>query len=276
MTAPRRSGSASRTIASRSAIDQVQLAVDLREVEDRAHRRARGQRQRAALSPELGGAVQQERETGAVHEGDAQQIEHDLGRGDAVEMVVQRPDAREVEGAADGDPGAPGIVFLLDAEFLRLHTWNYTSREMTPWTVERAYAPTADSIAEAREIADEVRPPLGPRDTFALRLLLSELVTNAIRHGRTTPDAPEVKVRLVRDEQTLRLEVEDAGGGFVVRPRTPNQHRGSGWGMHFVSKLARRWGVEGHGRTLVWVELELDEAGELVLPAGEPDLLPDA
>lgn len=131
---------------------------------------------------------------------------------------------------------------------------------MTPVPeTERRLRAEAGAVGLARELLEDVRPALGERDLFSARLLVSELVTNAVRHGPTADGSGTISVRLARQSDVLRVEVRDAGDGFVVRPRRQDQHRGSGWGLHFVSRMARRWGVEGGDGTLVWLELELDD-----------------
>jgi anti-sigma regulatory factor (Ser/Thr protein kinase) len=86
-----------------------------------------------------------------------------------------------------------------------------------------------------------------------LELAVSELVTNAIVHGRGLID-----VRLAVRDDRVRLEVVDDGGG----PSTPAFATGGpmgGWGLRLVESLAERWGVrnEADGRTQVWMERRL-------------------
>ncbi|WP_321167669.1 ATP-binding protein [Baekduia soli] len=90
------------------------------------------------------------------------------------------------------------------------------------------------------------------------RLLLSELVTNAVRHGR----GPAVRVLLDASagDGTLRCEIVDEGDGFVPTARTRPATEPGGWGLHLVEALSRRWGVR-EGSTHVWFELgDPDEA----------------
>jgi anti-sigma regulatory factor (Ser/Thr protein kinase) len=78
-------------------------------------------------------------------------------------------------------------------------------------------------------------------------LLISELVTNAVLHGRG-------EIRLVIDVGggSARFEVCDEGDGTpVVRPEPGPD---GGWGLRLVGQLAARWGVR-KGRTQVWFEL---------------------
>ncbi|MFJ7998099.1 ATP-binding protein [Streptomyces sp. NPDC096310] len=89
-------------------------------------------------------------------------------------------------------------------------------------------------------------------------LILSELVTNALRVR--VPGDRHVGVRIVRSpvDEMLRLEVSDAGTG---RPgvRAPRDDEPGGRGLLLVEAVSERWGVEarpgGIGKT-VWAELK--------------------
>ncbi|WP_166029152.1 ATP-binding protein [Streptomyces chilikensis] len=91
-------------------------------------------------------------------------------------------------------------------------------------------------------------------------LVLSELVTNAVR--ARAPRDRQVGIRIVRmpAEGTLRLEVSDAGEG---RPelRTPDDQDTGGRGLMLVDAIAERWGVKqrvgGIGKT-VWADLKAE------------------
>lgn len=83
------------------------------------------------------------------------------------------------------------------------------------------------------------------------RLLLSEVVTNSVRHG----EGPTVRVLLdIAEEGSLRCEVVDEGEGFVPKARDKPTTEAGGWGLHLVETLSRRWGVR-EGSTHVWFEL---------------------
>ncbi|WP_328767970.1 ATP-binding protein [Streptomyces sp. NBC_00286] len=92
-------------------------------------------------------------------------------------------------------------------------------------------------------------------------LVLSELVTNALRVP--VPSDRQVSVRIARspEDGLLRLEVSDAGSG---RPevRKPSDDETGGRGLLLVEALAHRWGVErragGIGKT-VWAELKASD-----------------
>jgi anti-sigma regulatory factor (Ser/Thr protein kinase) len=83
------------------------------------------------------------------------------------------------------------------------------------------------------------------------KLLVTELVTNAVLHGARGPItltiAPAPRGR-------LRIEVVDEGSGFVPRARARPTTEPGGWGLHLVETLSDRWGVR-KGSTSVWFEI---------------------
>ncbi len=79
----------------------------------------------------------------------------------------------------------------------------------------------------------------------------SELVTNALRHGRGT-----IELRLTMFDAFVRIEVVDEGSDQApaVRPEEPSE--AGGWGLRIVDQLAVQWGVF-EGTTHVWADLPL-------------------
>lgn len=119
--------------------------------------------------------------------------------------------------------------------------------------IERELPVTPEAAAEARHALANVALDDGrERD---VRLLVSELVTNAVRHANLA--AGDI-ILLVIDvgDRILRVEVHDPGGGFVPTAPAPDPARPSGWGLYLVAELADRWGVDSDERTLVWFELD--------------------
>jgi anti-sigma regulatory factor (Ser/Thr protein kinase) len=80
-------------------------------------------------------------------------------------------------------------------------------------------------------------------------LLVSELVTNALRHG-----GGDISFCARVDDDRLLVEVIDEGGGFERDLRTDFDQIG-GWGLDIVEDISSRWGVH-EGTTHVWFELE--------------------
>ena len=110
---------------------------------------------------------------------------------------------------------------------------------------------TARSII-ARCLANRV----APRVVENAQLLVSELVTNSVRHCGA-PKGHDVVVRVYLWRDRCRLEVQDPGRNGVITPRPPDPIRGSGIGLNLVQTLSDRWGVvrEVEGPTRVWAQL---------------------
>lgn len=90
-----------------------------------------------------------------------------------------------------------------------------------------------------------------------LLLLLSELVSNAVLHGRVGPEA-SIGVQVQEVAELVRVEVSDPGAGFDwERRRRERPRREGGFGLALVERIAERWGIERErGRTRVWFELK--------------------
>lgn len=113
--------------------------------------------------------------------------------------------------------------------------------------------PTA--AARARAALGELAPPIDEPLMVDLRLLVSEIVTNAVRH---TDAGGAARVQLVMDrrEDCVRIEVHDEGTGFAAPAEPmPRAEGTSGWGLFLLQKLARSWGTEPAPDAHVWFEL---------------------
>ena len=113
--------------------------------------------------------------------------------------------------------------------------------------------PTA--VSEARRWAASVtRGLLDPDQAQNLRLIISELVTNALRHGA---DGERIDLAVTPKPEFLCVQVTDDGPGLAPRPRALESEEEGGFGLFFVEQLARRWGVTREDRrTRVWFELD--------------------
>lgn len=121
----------------------------------------------------------------------------------------------------------------------------------------------ASSVALAR-MSTRTTPACWSLDELAddAELIVSELVTNAVRHAR--PPAPSrdepgrCRLTLQQPEpDTVRVWVTDASSRRVVR-RTPGDGDETGRGLDVVDALASAWDIlpmRGGGKTL-WAELK--------------------
>lgn len=107
---------------------------------------------------------------------------------------------------------------------------------------------TCDGVALAREFT-RVTLCASPLLEDAL-LVVTELVTNAVLHGRGAP-----LLRLRTAPARLRIEVADES------PRPPKRRTSGpdgGWGLALVELLTAEWGVVRSGRgKVVWCELRV-------------------
>lgn len=111
---------------------------------------------------------------------------------------------------------------------------------------------SASSAARARRVLDRLEGRVDPAALANARLLVSELVANAVEHVRADG---EIGLRVSLEDGVLRVEVRDPGPGFTPVPRGPGHPEDSGWGLHFMELLADRWAADSDGATRVWFEL---------------------
>jgi anti-sigma regulatory factor (Ser/Thr protein kinase) len=110
------------------------------------------------------------------------------------------------------------------------------------------------AAAEARAAVGVLEGKADPDILDDLRLLLSELVTNAVRHAGS-PHGARIGLAVSIAGEAVRAEVSDAGRGFEPSPRDLPRMEAGGWGLHLVDRLATRWGVERTPSVRVWFEL---------------------
>jgi serine/threonine-protein kinase RsbW len=100
---------------------------------------------------------------------------------------------------------------------------------------------------------------------FLAQLLATELVTNAVRHSRTS-----VELGVARRRDRIRIEARDGSRKLPERPEAeaPTRHRG----MLLIEDLADRWGVdlEESGSKVVWLELAAAMWGTATALCGTP------
>jgi anti-sigma regulatory factor (Ser/Thr protein kinase) len=106
--------------------------------------------------------------------------------------------------------------------------------------------------ARARGALKQIAGRVPPERLRNVTLLVSELVTNAVRHAEG--EAVRLVVRLAGG--VLRVEVHDPGRGFTLRKPPSDPMRASGWGLVLVEELSDRWGVDHSPRTRVWFEID--------------------
>lgn len=113
-----------------------------------------------------------------------------------------------------------------------------------------------DAARRARARLDELEGHIQDSVLEVVRLLVTELVTNSVRHGGGRDNRP-VDVEVDLFSNAIRVEVTDSGPGFELEhPPRPHPDRPGGWGLCLIESLADRWGVDRDDETHVWFELE--------------------
>lgn len=124
----------------------------------------------------------------------------------------------------------------------------------SPIDAALSLTPDLDAAATARRFVRDNRDHLDPSVIADAELLVSEIVTNAVRHG-----AGQVRLRLRLDPPGIGIAIADAGAQMPTpRETPPSPDLPSGRGLLIVDALSSDWGVEPHdpppGKT-VWFDL---------------------
>jgi anti-sigma regulatory factor (Ser/Thr protein kinase) len=114
----------------------------------------------------------------------------------------------------------------------------------------RTFRSDRQAPGSARRALRSLSGSIDPELAEDVRLLVSELVTNSLRHTGST----SIELEVWRSDEVVRVDVCDHGAGFDVSG-PPRPGKASGWGLFMVDRLADRWGVETNGHTRVWFEL---------------------
>ncbi|HYO33684.1 MAG TPA: ATP-binding protein, partial [Nocardioidaceae bacterium] len=122
--------------------------------------------------------------------------------------------------------------------------------------------PRAAALARSRVRAH--LETVSPSMLDAVVVVISELVTNAVRYG-----GGSLEVRVLQASRVLRIEVFDAGQR-LPQPATPNLESVGGRGLYVLGELASRWGttLQGTGAgKVVWCEFDMAAGTEEAEPA---------
>ncbi|MFF4506820.1 SpoIIE family protein phosphatase [Streptomyces sp. NPDC001401] len=137
-----------------------------------------------------------------------------------------------------------------DVALLMAHTRLLGADQVADWDLPADPAIVADARKEAaRQLAEWGLDELA----FTTELVVSELVTNAIRHA----EGP-IRLRLIR-ERALICEVSD-GGATAPHLRHPRTTDEGGRGLLLVSQFTQRWGTRfvPEGK-VIWAEQSLTD-----------------
>ena len=119
-------------------------------------------------------------------------------------------------------------------------------------------APKPHAVAQARErVVELAEPYVDGRRLADLRLVISEVITNAVRHG----GEGDMLVAVTPKAGYLCVQVTDTGDGFAPRPRAYAPDEDGGFGLFLIERLTRRWGLTREdSNTRVWFEFDYEAA----------------
>jgi serine/threonine-protein kinase RsbW len=119
---------------------------------------------------------------------------------------------------------------------------------------------TASSVGVARRrlIGDLTEAGVYEATACDAGLVISELISNALRHASPLPGCV-VKVSWKLRQDSVELEVSDGGGETAPAVNEPTNWSVGGRGLGIVARLSLHWGVreqeDGEPETTVWAEL---------------------
>ena len=122
------------------------------------------------------------------------------------------------------------------------------------------YTASSVGVARRRLMADLAGAGVYEGSATDAGLVLSELISNALRHGTPLPGSTlRAFWRLRRG--SMEIAVSDGGSDTVPHVHQPHGWAVGGRGLGIVDQLSKRWGVtDAEGETTVWAELRVQYA----------------
>jgi anti-sigma regulatory factor (Ser/Thr protein kinase) len=114
------------------------------------------------------------------------------------------------------------------------------------------------AASEARHALAAAEDSLAEHERRPVLLMLTELVTNAVRHGDGDDRPRGVSVKVMEAEGGVGAAVTNPGTGFDWHGRESDDPlEPGGYGLVLVDRMASRWGIDrSSGSTTVWFELD--------------------
>ena len=107
----------------------------------------------------------------------------------------------------------------------------------------------------ARGTLDPLQTRLSEDVYYTVQLLVTELITNSLRHAEFgNQDAIDIQIDM--DEERTLVSVCDPGGGDEPKLLEQDLESTGGRGLFLVDAMADRWGIKTNHRTCVWFELK--------------------
>lgn len=136
--------------------------------------------------------------------------------------------------------------------------------------VRTPHAPLAREYQGPESVADVRRDitawltgiPIPDTTADDIRLMASELASNAIRYSASGNKGKTYQVRALYEDSHIRVEVHDLGSAYSVPHQRHDPDGLHGRGLNIVDALATSWGVHQNSVhcTIVWFEVNVTSA----------------
>ena len=118
-----------------------------------------------------------------------------------------------------------------------------------PWTLSSAVGARRALVSALRALG------VDPTVVDESEIVISELVTNAVRHARPLPDG-KIRVSWSVRASVVEIDVTDGGGPTTPHPAPRSVWSAGGRGLRIVGSLAHDWGVrENTSGSTVWASM---------------------
>jgi anti-sigma regulatory factor (Ser/Thr protein kinase) len=111
---------------------------------------------------------------------------------------------------------------------------------------------TPSSVPAARRLVEEVLAEDPPELRDRVKLMVSELATNAVKHANS-----DFTIEIQRSDDMLRVTLSDSGRGRPAQ-RAPSDDDPNGRGLIIVQAMSDHWGIDDRAPgKAVWFSLHL-------------------
>jgi anti-sigma regulatory factor (Ser/Thr protein kinase) len=125
-----------------------------------------------------------------------------------------------------------------------------------PGTIRISLAPNDSAPTRARRALEEIGGDLDEGVRERSSVVISELVTNCIKHAGLS-ELEQIEVEIAVRPDLVRVGVTDPGDGFEIVAQRPGEEDGSGgWGLWLIERMTDRWGVDFSHNTNIWAEID--------------------
>jgi anti-sigma regulatory factor (Ser/Thr protein kinase) len=147
-------------------------------------------------------------------------------------------------------------AFPLVPGSLKVEQAGWTGMEVTEASVLLLpFAASSVGVARRRLVSDLIAANIYDSAVPDVALVISELLSNALRHAAPLPGS-KIRVAWRIDDDGVEVSVSDGGGATVPELGEPTQGATGGRGLRIVEKLSRSWGTSASDEgTTVWAEV---------------------